>query len=162
MGRELPAGHVDSSAVSRHSVTQAWEQRARPTVQRGALLFPRGVNRREGCCCGGRGAANTRWNTASPVVPARLPVGKGKGECPHLPEAHFVTSLRCCHLRAGSLLRRDFARYPPCLRVTQCDAACREQGVISGLTGAQVESGPGWEEVEMAKGGSRGAEPCCG
>lgn len=40
MGREVPAGHVASSAVSRHSVTQAGEQRARPAVRRGALLFP--------------------------------------------------------------------------------------------------------------------------
>lgn len=161
MGREVPEGHVASSAVSRHSVTQAWEQRARPAVRRGALLFPRGGNGRERCCCGGEGAANTCWNTASPVVPAQLPVGKGKGKYPRLPEAYFVPSLCCCHLRAGSPLHREFARYPPCLQITQCDR-CRDWVMIAGLTGAQVESGPGGEEVVMAKGGSRGAEPCCG
>lgn len=34
--------------------------------------------------------------------------------------------------------------------------------MFSELTDTQVESRPGWEEAVTAKGGSRGAEPCCG
>lgn len=88
------------------------------------------------------------------MVVKELPTPAGTQQAPWCP-------LCCCHLRAGSPLRQEFARYPPCLWITQCDR-CRDWVMISGLTGAQVESGPGGEEVVMAKGGSRGTEPCCG